>query len=133
MVVFDVSQRSSFEHVGKWVQGLRDVCGEDVPIVLIGNKADLPQREIPMNDGVLLAKKLGLVSEDNGDAPLYVETSALHNAASVDQAFMTLFNEYRNQSAVNTEEKARAAGAGAGGGKVDVSTPAQPVKKKGCC
>lgn len=41
LLVFDVTDRASFEAVEKWAKQVTDVAGEKVPLVLIGNKMDV--------------------------------------------------------------------------------------------
>lgn len=72
IVVFDITLRSTFDNVEKWVEEFRHYAGsdsEDTPLVLVGNKADLFHiRAVPTSDAMGLAAKLGM---------FYVETSAL--------------------------------------------------------
>eukprot|EP00117_Sycon_ciliatum_P046736 scpid81778/ scgid33448/ Ras-related protein Rab-15 len=70
MLVFDQSCEESFSHIPDWLQRTREASFvADLPCLLIGNKADLPdeQRVISHERAEKLAKTLGLS---------YVETSA---------------------------------------------------------
>ena len=40
VVVYDITNRDSFEHVKFWINEVREKC-EDIPIVIVGNKIDL--------------------------------------------------------------------------------------------
>jgi Ras-related protein Rab-6A len=42
VVVFDITNRESFESTSKWIADVRAQRGNDVVIVLVGNKTDLP-------------------------------------------------------------------------------------------
>ncbi len=42
-VVFDITKTSSFVSVDKWISELRNIAGDDISIILIGNKSDLSQ------------------------------------------------------------------------------------------
>ncbi len=66
LCMFDLTNRESFEHVPKWLDEIKVITGV-LPIVLVGNKSDLPNRNVPREEAEALAKKLGL---------LYMETSA---------------------------------------------------------
>jgi len=66
LCVFDLTNRESFDHVFNWITEVKQNTG-DVPLVLVGNKSDLPEREIPADEAGALAKKLGLY---------YMESSA---------------------------------------------------------
>ena len=47
VVVFDITNRESFESTAKWIADVRAQRGNDVIIVLVGNKADLTgQRQV---------------------------------------------------------------------------------------
>jgi len=39
--MFDVTSRSSYENVNSWYKEIVRVCGENIPIVLCGNKVDI--------------------------------------------------------------------------------------------
>lgn len=45
VVMFDVTQRTSYTHVPTWHRNLTRVC-ENIPIVLVGNKADVKERQV---------------------------------------------------------------------------------------
>lgn len=82
LVVYDVTARASFERVQVWFERARQLGGEEIEAVLVGNKTDLPahQRQVTTNDGETLALKLGIP---------FVETSAL-NGSNVEAAFVTM-------------------------------------------
>ena len=47
VVVFDITNRESFEATSKWIADVRAQRGNDVVIVLVGNKTDLAaQRQV---------------------------------------------------------------------------------------
>ncbi|KAL9059456.1 MAG: hypothetical protein Q9162_001154 [Coniocarpon cinnabarinum] len=78
VVVYDISNRKSFEQTRKWVDDVRGERGQDVIIVLVGNKTDLnDKREVTPQELEEEAKKGGL---------LYMETSA-KAGANVKQLF----------------------------------------------
>ena len=43
IIVFDITNRQSFENVNKWVKDVRDERGDDAIIALVGNKIDLDE------------------------------------------------------------------------------------------
>eukprot|EP00947_MAST-08B_sp_MAST-8B-sp1_P004159 g4159.t1 len=48
VLVYDITSAESFRSVGDWLAELRDVVGDDVQLLLVGNKADLAEyREVP--------------------------------------------------------------------------------------
>ncbi|OHT04434.1 Ras-related protein RABH1b [Tritrichomonas foetus] len=71
-VVFDITQRSTFENITKWVSQLREFAGSDVIIVIVANKLDLEEkRQVKKEEYTKLASDLNtLVAETsavNGD------------------------------------------------------------------
>lgn len=70
IIVFDITNRQSFENVNKWVKDVRDERGDDAIIALVGNKTDLDEdgmRQVKTEEGVELARELDV---------MYVEVSA---------------------------------------------------------
>jgi len=41
LVVYDVAAKNSFLAVSRWVNKVREDCGPDIPMILVGNKTDL--------------------------------------------------------------------------------------------
>ncbi|MFX0134961.1 MAG: GTP-binding protein [Candidatus Hodarchaeota archaeon] len=75
LVVFDVTNAESFDHVPKWIDELYGNIGP-VPVLLVGNKIDLEdQRKIATDTAKKFAKEKGY---------LYIETSALTGENVVD-------------------------------------------------
>lgn len=68
MVVYDVANRESFDDIPRWCDYVRTERGDDVIMVLVGNKSDLPDRVVTTEEGEELAKKLGF--------NLFMETSS---------------------------------------------------------
>ena len=51
-------ERKSFEDVGKWISVARNYRGDDIMIVLVGNKLDdEDNREVSTEEGINLAKE----------------------------------------------------------------------------
>lgn len=59
MVVYDITSKPSFENVTSWVEQARNIRGEDVTIIIVGNKIDLAEkRQVGTEEGQALADKL---------------------------------------------------------------------------
>lgn len=67
VVVYDVSNKNSYDNTSKWIEEVKQERGDDVIIVLVGNKVDLSEKEVN-NDQV---KEY---CDNNGI--LFIETSA---------------------------------------------------------
>jgi small GTP-binding protein len=78
-LVFDVTRRQSFDNIKNWLNEIRKV-EPDVILMLIGNKIDLPNRQVSLEEGKKLASEIGIP---------YFETSAL-NIDIVNEAFKTM-------------------------------------------
>ena len=60
IIVYDLTSLPSFQHVGKWVEELRDHASSDCILMLLGNKSDLQaQRAVSAAEGGALAQAEG--------------------------------------------------------------------------
>lgn len=84
MLVYDITKRATFVNVRKWLHELREFGGQDMVIVLVGNKSDLGQsREVDKEEGKGFAEIEGLC---------FMETSALQNL-NVEEAFLEMITK----------------------------------------
>ena len=61
ILIYDVTDESSFKAVPDWVQSAREKKGENYPMIILGNKIDLEdERKVKTEDGEELAQKYGL-------------------------------------------------------------------------
>lgn len=71
LLVFDLTNRDSFENINRWLQDVKDVARSDVVTLLIGNKSDLcdgaDKRQVTKEEAEAFAKQHGMQ---------YFETSA---------------------------------------------------------
>jgi len=70
IIVFDITNRQSFENVTKWIKDVREERQDDAIIALVGNKTDLHEeglRQVETSEGVELAREQDV---------MYVEVSA---------------------------------------------------------
>jgi Ras-related protein Rab-1A len=81
IIVFDLINKESFNHLEFWIDKLKTLTGEDVPFIIVGNKTDLSEkRKIALNT---IEEK----AEDHGVQ--YFETSAKKDE-NVRKAFESL-------------------------------------------
>ncbi len=60
IVVYDISNRNSFERLPDWVNEIRAVCEPDVHVMIVGNKSDLTvTRHVTVEEGKTLSDELG--------------------------------------------------------------------------
>ena len=68
VVVYDTTSRASFLSSSKWVDDIRSERGDDVVIMLVGNKTDLAdQRQVSVEEGLAKASE---------EKVMFIETSA---------------------------------------------------------
>jgi len=82
LAVFDLTNKQSFLEIPEWIEVCRKRSG-NIPIILIGNKKDLGNRQVEESEAISLVKKLNLFG--------YIKTSA-KTGENVDQAFKTILN-----------------------------------------
>lgn len=62
LLVYDISQRDSFEHIMQWLREAKDNADPELVITLIGNKADkASERKVSYEEGLQLARRQGLL------------------------------------------------------------------------
>lgn len=87
LLVYDITRRSTFDNLVRWLEDLRDVAYNKMVVLLIGNKDDLSaEREVSTEEGEQFASKNNL---------LFFETSA-KTGHNIGEAFMqsaTVINE----------------------------------------
>ncbi len=95
MLVFDLTNRDTFENITKWMQQVKEKADPSIVMILIGNKSDLQEkRQVKHEEALNFSEKhckfliLLILSVEMA----YIETSAL-NASNVDKAFRNLVTE----------------------------------------
>ena len=97
MIVYDVTNQETYESLKYWIQSIKTHIGDDlahIPIVIIGNKIDIFNREVTKEEGEKFAKQENLE---------YFETSA-KNGKGIDECIRFLIKKVLNISN-NQEEK----------------------------
>ena len=92
LVVYDITDKQSFDSCTGWLREIHDFDLGDVDIALIGNKSDREdQRAVSREEGAQLAEEHGM---------LFLETSAL-NSSNVIEAFSELTTRIRDRILVD--------------------------------
>ncbi|OAY32887.1 ras-related protein RABA5e [Manihot esculenta] len=87
LIVYDITRRTSFDSVKRWLDELTTHCDTTVARMLVGNKYDLENiREVSAEEGKSLAEEEGL---------FFMETSAL-DCTNVQTAFEVVIREIYN-------------------------------------
>lgn len=117
VIVFDVANSASFASVQSWLSDFREFVGQDRPVILVGNKIDLPQRAISKSQATDWCSSLGME---------YFEVSA-KQGSGVEEAFASvarLAADRREQLRVKEEANFAAR---------PVVLTTVPEKKRRCC
>lgn len=64
LLVYDITKEKSFRNAQSWAQSIRENADPNVVIMLLGNKNDLPDRQVSRADGQQLAQQLGASFEE---------------------------------------------------------------------
>ena len=81
IIVYDVTDPNSFANTRNWIQEIHRYAGEDVQVMLIGNKSDLTERKlVDYNTAHEFAEEMGIT---------FFESSA-KNATNVEHMFTAL-------------------------------------------
>ena len=126
LLVFDVTNRDSFNKTQTWMSSIKDSITDPVDIVLVGNKADSPDdpnRTVSKEEGEQMAADYNVQ---------YFETSA-KTGYNVEETFMKLATMVKRRKDKEATESGGAASAKSGGGKVVSIKEGSNQKKKGCC
>lgn len=122
VVCYDITSRQSFDNVKSWIEQARQIRGDAVQIIIVGNKIDLAEkRQVATEDGQALADELSI--------SMFTETSA-KVGINVKQLFLDLAQtlpgvDQNRNSANDPQAEARMGGAGgADGADGDASKPA---------
>lgn len=91
IVVFDLTQKTTLAHVQQWVDEVNGVAGR-IPLILIGNKSDLPYKDSIVEHAQTIAQNLQIP---------FIKTSA-KTGDQMEVAFTTIaqnmYKEYMNRS-----------------------------------
>ncbi|MFX1311735.1 MAG: Rab family GTPase [Promethearchaeota archaeon] len=102
-IVFDLTNRNSFDNARKWYFELRNFIQErEIPIIIVGNKSDLKEKRlISYQEAIDLLYELIKQSKIKIS---YIETSAL-SGENVENAFTIIAYYYLSQSREEEEER----------------------------
>lgn len=110
ILVYDICNRDTFLNIKKWANHIKDSATKDVCVLLVGNKSDKENREVPFEDGEKIARDCNF---------LFLEMSAKSNT-NIKEGFTILVKEmYRTFGEKSKAEK-----------KVELNPK---PKKRSCC
>ena len=94
-IVFDITKRSSFDKLEYWKDEINNYADEHIPVIVIGNKADLAEkRVVTKEDAENFVKKYKYL--------MYFETSAKDDPEKkIDEAFKYIANSITDKKKVD--------------------------------
>ena len=93
ILMYDITNKKTFDAITKWIKDIIDAKGKDFPIVLLGNKCDMEtERQVTKDEGEELAQKYNLS---------FFETSN-KTGTNVEEASLELINKI-----LETKEKTK--------------------------
>lgn len=96
MVVYDVTNRETFDNIRHWLEDVKKYGAVDVPMVIVGNKADVVKhRQVSLEEGQAFAASLGCE---------HFETSAKDDVG-VEAAFNKIVDHCLKQRIKNVDTK----------------------------
>ena len=61
LLMYDITDKATFDSIPDWIQNIKDLKGDDFPLILLGNKIDLEEeRNISKEEGQKFADKIGI-------------------------------------------------------------------------
>ena len=113
LLVYDIADHTTFENIRVWMESITEEKGDKLPIVLVGNKADLEdERQVLYKEGKDLAENKGFH---------FYETSC-KNGANVTECFLDLAELVYEKSGKKLSQNSNK--------KLENATSG---RKKGCC
>ncbi len=117
VVVYDITNKSSFQNCDKWIEDVRAERGAEVVVMLVGNKTDLnDKRQVTAEEGEAKAKKLNV---------LFIETSAKSNH-NIKQMFRKLAESLPGQDAAS-----KGGASSTGGQNIDIQVGGNKANSSG--
>ena len=136
IIVYDITNRESFNNVNVWVEDCKNQTAKTIQIVLVGNKTDLEdKRQVNTEEGEQLAEKYGILFKETSaktgeNVNEILHMSAEEIAKKIEQDYYELDSEDcgikvgKNVQVKQTQNKK--------GGKVKIGGTKTPKKRK-CC
>jgi Ras-related protein Rab-21 len=96
VIVYDITDMNSFMKAQSWVRELQRVRGDQVVVVICGNKNDMPNRQVPVDTAEQCVLRRRFTNTDlcccryaHSTGAVYCETSAKLNEG-IDELFVEL-------------------------------------------
>ena len=125
MIVYDVTNQTSFDNVDKWANEIKEKAAKNINLMIVGNKTDL-------QDKIVITSEMATEKAKTLEIPV-METSAL-DSTNVKEAFYQLLREmYKSVKNLMKEYEEKQASVEKDEGGVQLETKNEKKEKKGCC
>ena len=128
MIVYDVTNQTSFDNVDKWTNEIKEKAARNINLMIVGNKTDL-------TDQIVVTSEMATEKAKALEIPV-METSAL-DSTNVKEAFYQLLREmYKSVKDMMKEYEQKQAGTPVEQDSNGVALDTKEEKKEkkgGCC
>ncbi|KRW98587.1 P-loop containing nucleoside triphosphate hydrolase [Pseudocohnilembus persalinus] len=138
MLVYDISNRQSFEHLQDWLNDITQHANESIEIMVVGNKNDISdRRDVSLEEGEAFAKKYGFMfTEGSAKTGNNIEYSYSELAKKIlrkiENNEIDLTNE-NNGIKVGNKKKINSSSMVSLGGQNEQYNQIDEERKKNCC
>ena len=99
LLIYDITNKKSFENIEKWISDLKANTGDNISMILLGNKTDLEEkRAVSIDEGKNKAEFYNIT---------FMETSAF-NGNNIQEAFNELITDIYKKNHELLENQAKA-------------------------
>ena len=135
LLVYDISNRKSFDKIKNYYcKKIKECCKKNnIPIILLGNKADLPNREVQTEEGIALAlqekykfKETSCVKNENV-ADAFEALIEMWNIENIKQMNKEKNDENKQNKDLGTKNKENHSNS------LTLKNKQKDKKKSGCC
>jgi small GTP-binding protein len=128
ILTYACNDRESFNSIANWMQQIKTHANEDVCKILVGNKSDLPDRQVTYEEGKKLADSYGIkFYETSAKDDLKVNDTFYAIAKEIKEKIIT--KDFATPGVTNNGDTAGNGGAR----KLNASQPDGGKKQAGCC
>ncbi|XP_047473872.1 ras-related protein Rab-21-like [Penaeus chinensis] len=126
ILVYDITDEDSFQKVKNWVRELRRMLGNDICLVIAGNKIDLEkERHVSLEEAEAYAQEVGA---------FHFQTSAKQNKG-VEELFLELTRKMLTSAIANDQQRVNTLTRGGNSRNLQIvdDQAAPPAQKSSCC
>ncbi|KAK7062509.1 Ras-related protein Rab-21 [Halocaridina rubra] len=126
VLVYDITDEDSFQKVKNWVRELRRMLGNDICLVIAGNKTDMEkERHVSLEEAEAYAQEVGA---------LHFQASAKQNKG-VEELFLELTRKMLESAVANDQQRVNALTRGGNTRNLQIvdDQATQQTQKSSCC